>query len=396
MARVSFLALCISLWASPAFAQTTADAAPVPPPSGASELAAPMPEAPPPPPGAAAPQTAPPATGYVQPAVGYQQPGAAYAGQPYAGQPYAGQPYAGQPVVGQPVVAQPVTGFAPPPHRGDRLEDTAATGEIVDLMITTGGYGVLLGNSIVDWAPDGTSGVASHFTATVLGVALSLTGLLAIDAPRGVPTTMAIGLRYGVVLGAFGYGAFAGNNFQVEPFLASMVLGGLVGYGVGAGVGFGTRPHASRSRFVEAGGLWGAGFAGLLAGAVCNRGGCDGSAAFGALLAGVSAGVATHIIIAALNPVHAGRGWLMNAGFAVGAGLGAFFTWGLSNGTAGGEYVMGIAAGVGFAGLVTLFAITDGIQDSGWDEGTEEVLSRIQISAGPTQGGAVGTISGQF
>ncbi len=38
----------------------------------------------------------------------------------------------------------------------------------------------------------------------------------------------------------------------------------------------------------------------------------------------------------------------------------------------------------------------DGIQDAGWDESTEEVLSRIQISGGPTQGGAMGTISAQF
>jgi len=396
MARLSCLALCLSLLASPALAQTSADTAPVSPPPGASALAAPVPEAPPPPPSAPPPsapppQTVQPATGYVQPATGYAQPGAVY------GQPYAGQPYAGQPVVGQPVVGQPTE---PPARRGDRLEDRAAVGEVVDLMITTGGYGAVFANAIIDWSPDEVSGVPSHTTATVFGLALSLTGLLTLEAPRGVPTLMAIGLRYGALLGGFSYGAFSGNSFDPEAFLVGVTLGGVIGYGVGAGIGFGARPHVSRSRFVEAGGLWGAGFAVLLGSAICSSGSgssCGGpSGPMGALVAGISGGVLVNTLIATLTPVSVGRGWLMNAGFLAGSGLGALVTWGFSNGNADDEVVLGVAAAVGFVGLGTIFAVTDSLQDSGWDESTEEVLSRISIGAAPAPDGAVVTASGQF
>lgn len=395
MARSFLWAACLCLFAaSPALAQV-ADVTPVPPPtSGAADLAAPAPQQPAPVVVQPAPQVVqgqatPPGTGYVQPAAGYAQPGAAY-----------GQPYAGQPVVGQPVVGQPIPGsFEPPPRRGDRLEDRAGVGEVVDLMIVTGGFGAVFANAIIDWAPDEVSGPPSHTTATVFGLALSLTGLLTLEAPRGVPTLMAIGLRYGALLGGFGYGAFVGNSFDFEGFLVGVTLGGVVGYGIGAGVGFGARPHVSRSRFVESGGLWGAGFAALLGGAICasGTGTCSGSAGpMAALFAGITGGLLTHTLIASLTPVSAGRGWLMNAGFAAGAGLGALVTWGFSNGHADDEYILGVAAAVGFVGLGTIFAVTDSLQDPGWDESTEQALSRVSIGVAPTEGGFAATASGQF
>ncbi len=295
----------------------------------------------------------------------------------------------------------------PARRRGDRLEDTANAGEVVDLMITTGAYGVLLGNSIVTWADldqtfDPVTGatlrssddvVRIRFVSTFLGAALSLTGLLAAEAPRGVPTTMAMGLRYGVALSAFGAGA-AGEGGTIDGLLAVMAVGGAVGLGIGAGLGFGLRPHTSRSRFVESGFLWGTTFGGMLGGAF-SRG--DGRAVLGGMLAGSLGAMVAHSIVAALVPVHVGRGWLMNGAFAVGCGLAAFLTWGFGGSSVSGETYLATMSATGFVALAVIFALTDFIQDAGWDESAlPEVVRNMNIDVSPTQGGAIGTIRSSF
>jgi hypothetical protein len=50
----------------------------------------------------------------------------------------------------------------------------------------------------------------------------------------------------------------------------------------------------------------------------------------------------------------------------------------------------------GFVALAVVFAVTDGIQDPGWDESVPEVVRSMQIDVSPTQGGAVGTLRGSF
>lgn len=388
------------LLASPiASAQSAADEAVPPPPTEAAPQVVVQP-APQPqeiaPPQVVTPQGQPAPQVVVQPATGY--------GTGTVGQPYVAQPQIGQPAYG--VYGQPVPPPAPARRRGDRLTDSAQAGEIVDLMITSGGYGIFVANSAVLWsgANRGASGddvVRHHFIASLLGATLSLSGLLAMDAPRGVPTTMAMGLRYGVLLGALGYGAFA-PRFDGDAFLGAMTVGGLLGLGLGAGLGFGVRPHMSRSRFVETGMLWGTVFGGLLAGAIHEAScrstfGCDGrQGVLGGLLAGASGAVLAHSIIAAMVPVSVARGWLMNAAFAAGAGLGAFFTWGFTGDDASPGAYMGISAATGFVAMAAVFAITDPLQDSGWEDDVEETLSRIQVGVGPTQGGAMATVGGQF
>jgi uncharacterized membrane protein YeaQ/YmgE (transglycosylase-associated protein family) len=173
-----------------------------------------------------------------------------------------------------------------------------------------------------------------------------------------------------------------------------MSLGGLIGVGIGAGFGFGLRPHPSRSRFVETGFFWGTGFGGMLAGAISR--GSDGRAVLGGMLAGSLGAMVAHSIIASLTPVHIGRGWLMNAAFAAGTGLAAFFTWGFGGGSVSGETYLATMSATGFVALAVVFAVTDGIQDLGWDESVPEVVRSMQIDVSPTQGGAVGTLRGSF
>ena len=328
--------------------------------------------------------------------------------QPVQAQPLQNPPSQGATAYGgQPVYqAAPQTYPTPEPlvpaqRRGDRLEDTANAGEIVDLMITTGAYGVLLGNSIVTWADldetfDPATGtfirssddvVRIRFVSTFLGAALSLTGLLASDAPRGVPTTMAMGLRFGLAFSAFGGGA-ASSTGSADDLLAVMAIGGVVGMGLGAGLGFGLRPHPSRSRFVESGFLWGTALGGMLGGWF----GDNGQAVFGGMLAGSLGAMVAHSIVAALVPVHIGRGWLMNGAFAVGCGLAAFLTWGFGGGSVSGDTYLATMSATGFVALAVVFALTDFIQDAGWDESLPEVVRNMNIDVAPTQGGAIGNV----
>lgn len=387
--RAALLAVLLSSISSalPAAAQEggSGEAVPPPPAGSSAELAAPQP----------------------QPQVVVQQPVQA---QPVQAQPVQaqGQPVQGQPVQGQAAAAygQPVYGpagaapypgqpMAPPQRHGERLEDTANAGEVIDLMITSGAYGIFLANSIVTWT-DLDVGVSSEdqirvrFVATILGAAFSLSGLLALEAPRGVPTTMAMGLRYGLAWGAFGAAA---GGVDGDGVLAAMTIGGVVGLGLGTGLGFGLRPHPSRSRFVETGFFWGTALGGMLGGAFSN---VDGRAVLAGMLIGGVGAMGAHMLVAGLTPVHIGRGWLMNAAFAAGTGLAAFFTWGFAGASASAEAYLATMSATGFVALGVIFALTDGIQDPGWDESVPEVVRSMRLDIGPTQGGAVGTLSGQF
>lgn len=289
------------------------------------------------------------------------------------------------PTMPTPVYGNPI----PPTPRGDSLQDRAQAGEILDLMLTSGAYGVLVGNGILNWSGNDTMRsdiVTVRFGATFLGATLSLTGLLTMDAPRGVPTVMAIGLRYGAAAGGMLAGALGGDGNQA---LAAMTIGGALGYGLGVGLGFGLRPHVSRSRFVEAGVFWGTTLGFLVAGAAR----VDGRATWGLGLGGLAAGVLSHSLVASLTNVSVGRGWLLNLGFAAPAALGALGAFTFSGpGGPSQEVTYGLAIGLGLVGLGVVFAVSDGIQDPGWVE-DNEVLASLQLGFAPSADGQGGTVS---
>ena len=279
--------------------------------------------------------------------------------------------------------------IGPVTPRGDSLEDRAQAGEILDLMLTSGGYGMLIANGIVNWGGiDSRSGpdlVSVRFGATFLGATLSLTGLLTMDSPRGVPTVMAIGLRYGAAAGGLLTGAVGGSG---NDALGAMVIGGALGYGLGAGLGFGLRPHVSRSRFVEAGVFWGTTLGFLIAGAART----EAQGTWGLGLGGMAAGILSHSLVASLTRVSVGRGWLLNAGFVAPAGLAAFAYGVFSSGRVEQDVVFGLAIGFGLLGLGIVFAVSDGIQDPGWVE-DNEVLASLQLGFAPSADGQGGTVS---
>ncbi len=283
-------------------------------------------------------------------------------------------------------------------RRGDHLSDPANTGEIVDLMISSGAYGLFLANSIVTWSGFDDSAseddqVRVRFVTSLLGAAVSLTGLLASDTPRGVPTTMSIGLRYGALLGGLTAGALGGDVSNVDGALAAIALGGIIGLGAGTGIGYGLRPHISRSRFVESAVPWGLTFGGMLAGAFHG----NSQEVFGGLLAGTLGAMIAHSIVAAVEPVNVGRGWLLDAAFGVGAGAAALFTWGFGGATASDATYFATMSATGFVALAIVFALSGDIQDSGWASDLDEALSSVQVGVAPTAGGgAVATVHAEF
>ncbi|MCS6858682.1 MAG: hypothetical protein NZM37_13270, partial [Sandaracinaceae bacterium] len=98
--------------------------------------------------------------------------------------------------------------------------------------------------------------------------------------------------------------------------------------------------------------------------------------------------------IASVQPVAAGRGWLANAAFAAGCGVAAFFTWGLGGTRASGETYAILMSGTGLVAAIVVLSITDGLQDSGWDQSLKQALQSIQLDVSPTEGGALFGIRG--
>ena len=362
LSRLLFLALALTLGITPrAYAQAIAEEVPpapvvetAPPPTPAQALNSPV-----------AAQA---------PVIVTADPGPVYQWNASAPPP--------TPVYGTPIPPS----FAP---RGDSLSDRAQAGEIIDLMLTSGAYGALVGNGILNWSGNDTVRsdiVTVRFGATVLGGTLSLTGLLTMDAPRGVPTVMAVGLRYGAAAGGMLAGVVGADGNEA---LAAMTIGGALGYGLGLGLGFGLRPHVSRTRFVEAGVFWGTSLGFLIAGAAR----VDSRATWGLGLGGLAAGVLSHSLVASLTNVSVGRGWLLNLGFAAPAALGALGAVTFSGpGGPSQDVTFGLAIGLGLVGLGVVFAVSDGIQDPGWVE-DNEVLASLQLGFAPSADGQGGTVS---
>ena len=306
---------------------------------------------------------------------------------PAATTPAAGQVY--QWNTSTPATPNSVYGNPIPPRLGDARSDRAQAGEVLDLMLTSGAYGALVSNGILNWTGNDTTRsdiVTVRFGATFLGATLSLTGLLTMDAPRGVPTVMAIGLRYGTVAAGMLTGALGGDGNQA---LAPMTIGGALGYGLGMGLGYGFRPHVSRTRFVEAGVFWGSSLGFLIAGAAR----VDSRATWSLGLGGLAVGVLSHSLVASLTNVSVGRGWLLNVGFAAPAALAALGAATFSNtGGPSQEVTYGLAIAFGLVGLGVVFAVSDGIQDPGWVE-DDEVLASLQLGFAPSADGQGGTVS---
>ncbi|UJR78482.1 hypothetical protein [Sandaracinus amylolyticus] len=349
--------------------------------------------------------------------------------------------------VGQPAVVAPYGGYAPvapvadpelaaasaepvapvdPTRRGDA--------EAIELYITAAAYGVYLGF----WIPfaaglegdDSSSGGSPEnlgYSLSMLAgggvMALLVAGLDSGEGLRtGVGPSISMGIRYGLGMGFLMWGA-------LDPILSSTRLPssdptcsfcegpenrggwaertalpmafGLGGGLLGAVIGYGTSPSTDDVRFVETSGIWGTGLGLLCAIAAAE----DSSQGFGITATGLGVGLLTTSIMAGAGvDVSARRGWLMTLGFAIGAGAGTIVPALAAAGTGDFDYrIFGaVAAVTSVAGLVTAFILTDGMDERMRERRAQEQragfdpMRDLRIGAGPTEGGGVFSLSGQF
>ncbi|MCX7809188.1 MAG: hypothetical protein N2515_11335, partial [Deltaproteobacteria bacterium] len=53
-----------------------------------------------------------------------------------------------------------------------------------------------------------------------------------------------------------------------------------------------------------------------------------------------------------------------------------------------------LMSGTGLVAAIVVLSITDGLQDSGWDQSLKQALQSIQLDVSPTEGGALFGIRG--
>lgn len=326
-----------------------------------------------------------------------------------------------------PIDAEP----ADPTRRGD--------GEAIELYITAAAYGVYLGFWIpfaagLESSDDGSGDGSPEnlvYSLTMLGggglMALLVAGLDSGDGLRtGVGPSISMGIRYGLGAGFLMWGALDPilsdtSTFSTDP--APPYFGGCtienrggwaertglpMGFGLGgallgAVIGYGLSPSTDDVRFVETGGIWGTGL-GLLAAIAAAQ---DSSQGFGITATGLGLGLLTNAIIAGVtDDITPRRAWLMTLGFAIGAAAGTIVPALAAAGT--GDFdvrIFGaVAAATSIAGLITAFLLTDGMderireRDRARREGRVafDPMRDLRLGAGPTEGGGVLTLTGQF
>lgn len=308
------------------------------------------------------------------------------------------------PVVVPPPVAQPgagglVTPFAPeapvapPPEQAPQDPTRRGTGELIELYISATAFGVYTGF----WIPfaagleggSSSSGGGSAenivYTLSMLaGGGLFALGVAGLDSGDGLRTgtapAMSMGIRYGFASGLLLWGALDdvlspaggtvcdvtcrsidGRTGLVErtalPF--GFGLGGLL---IGAVVGYGLEPGVPEVRFVEAGGVWGAGI-GLLVSVAAAQNSRQG---FAITAGGMGLGLLSTAIAAGAGVrMSPRRSWFSSLGLLIGVGGGAAIS-SIAAGAAE-EFdptVFGtVTAVTGVAGLITALVITEGMDD---------------------------------
>lgn len=317
---------------------------------------------------------------------------------PAPGQPQAGYRYA-------------VPTWTPPPPAPPEDPRRRSTGEIIELYVTAGVFGAYTGA----WIPygagvfntsSGTDEARALPIAMVLGAGTFVLGVFALDQIDGAlrtgqPAALAIGIRYGLGIGALSLGiAGARTSGSTDAAFNVMGFSALGGLAVGAALGFGLEPHPSQVQFVQTVGLWGAMVGAELAAIVAPQveDGCIPfspcpaavETGFGLALGGLGAGIVAGLITSAAGAnLSARRSWFMTlgalAGVAVGSGL-----WGLISYTVNEVDVVawGTSALLGsVAGLIVVGFLTG-------DDDRTRTWNDPQVSIAPTVGGAQVILSG--
>ncbi len=287
--------------------------------------------------------------------------------------------------------------------------------ELIETYITMTTFGVYTGF----WIPFGAGLQGGNdrnpesllYSLSILaGGGLFALGVSALDdgpgMRAGVGSSMSAGTRYGVALGFMMWGAldpYLSPNEHCNPavsFTCSENRAGLsertalplafgaTGALVGLGVGLGLRPTSEQVRAVEMGGLWG-GAIGLLSSLGAAQSSSQG---FIITASGVGLGLLGTAITQGMG-IHFGgrRLGFITLGLAAGAAAGLLVPAFGSIGAHGWSWpLFSVTGATALAGMIIAGLVTNGM-DEGPSHGPD-----IHVSLGPTEGGAMASLSGSF
>jgi hypothetical protein len=259
----------------------------------------------------------------------YQQPYQPY--QPY--QPGYGQPGYGQPGYGQPGFTPQPGQYCPPgqfcPPGGQTYPDPSklksTSLEMGYLYGTAAAWGIGTGIWIDAEAEIDEPGFAI-LPPLVIGAAaaggVAIADFAVHQMPRGVPSAIATGtlLGSGLGLGIAGYEAAVGNHWEFKEIMRSEFVGSTAGAVLGIVGGVLLRPSPKTNMFMLSAGVWGAGIGAAFGGGASNGdlGNSDQDILLGGLIGyGVTTAAAGTISIFWV-PSWSQLGWMW-AGFGIGA-----------------------------------------------------------------------------
>lgn len=296
-----------------------------------------------------------------------------------------------------------------PSRRGD--------GEAIELYISAALFGAFSGVFVplaanLDLEPPmGSTGdpeVLVYLATTIVGAGVMALGVLALDSGEGLRTgigpSISMGLRYGLASGFLLWGALDDafdpwdvHSGRVERVAMPFAVG-LGGGLIGALIGYGFRPSTSQVRFVEASGIWGAGFGAFIGLAAAE----DSTEGFALSAGGLGLALLTTSIMASAGAYTSPRrAWLLSLGFVIGTGVsGVVTSIGVASRLLVGDLTYqlfgGLAAVTSIAGLITVALLSDGM-DERRDRGARaEIPVQLGIAPAAQGQGAIGTVSGSF
>jgi hypothetical protein len=297
-------------------------------------------------------------------------------------------------------------------HRPHRRQDA----EMVDLYITAGLTGAYFGAWITE-SSGAVSGSSSDDESRILTIAtIAGAGVLTLcafgldqidDGPRsGQPTSIAVGLRFGFVLGGLTLGVLsADNTYRTGEAFDAMGIGLVSGGALGVVFAYAADPHPSQVQFTQTSGIWG-GMLGAELGALIaplafpNIGASDERqvAGFGITLGGLSAGLLAGVALSAAHENWSSRrSWLSTLGMVGGTGAGTLI-WLLVTAATHWNFDLptwGALAGAGgIGGFALAAALTSGDHNAHTWEETDS--PQVQMTMSPTMGGAQVGVAGAF
>ncbi len=308
-----------------------------------------------------------------------------------------------------PSMVAPMTPAQARAVRGPRSYERGA-GEIVELYVSLGVLGGFTGVGLPFMAglrgDERDPGVQLGYSfGSILGIGAGVGVAALLDNPTlrtGIGPSISTGARWGILMGLLTMGTYSNNGFDDRQNVALVMSFGLGGALLGAGLGFGLRPHTSEVRFTETAGLWGLGLGGLISGIYSGAESRSGRGSDGAVTAfitelGALMGLATGFALSAggLN-VSTKRAWFMTLGFGAGIAAGsliALLAASASRGNVQGEVLGTLGATGAIAGLVLTYLFTQGDEN---EERFPQEEPPVSFGISPTQSGGMATLWGSF